>query len=201
MDGFPPLPGEVVRLIAIEAVRARSVKRAVRLRFVNRSWNREITEAMVESGILDNHQRVAYSCFWPKVLMHKIRLSDNLPSRKLRLIRRAAQRVVAFRTGKPDSENHESLQDYLWDICQLSPDASVVGPWYSYWFTPEEQMTPIHDSHEDFRETLLAAAAATNDLALVEELLPTMQDFPYLVYQNGDKEHQSVPLQTPDARQ
>lgn len=192
------MPGEIVRLIGIEAVRARGVKRAVRLRLVNGSWNREITEAIVESGILNGHQKVAESCLWPKLLMHKIRLGDNLPSRKLRLIYRAAQRVVAFRAGKSGSENPEALQAYLWDICQLSPEASVYGPRRMHgFFMPDEHVTPIHDSDDDFRETLLAVAAATNDLALVQELLPSMQDFPHLVYQNGRKQHMSVYFRRP----
>ncbi|KAK8132284.1 hypothetical protein PG999_000457 [Apiospora kogelbergensis] len=181
MDGFINMPPEIVRLIAIEAVKARRVNRAVRLRLVNRSWNREITEAMIESGILDGHPRVAYSCFWPRLLMHKLRRADNRASRELRLIRRVAQRVVAIRTAKPVSENHEAVQDCLWELCQLSPDANVSMLWYQGLFTPDKRMAPIRDSDEDFQETLLAAAAATNDVALVQKLYATIRDCPCLV--------------------
>lgn len=201
MDGFPNMPPEVLRLIAVEAVRVRGIKRAMRLRLVNRSWDREIIEATVESGLLDDHhETVSRSCFWPKFLMHQLRRSDNdRPSRELRLLRRVAQRVVAFRTGKLDNENHEAVQDYLWSLCQLPRAANVVAPFYPRVFAPDEQMVPIHDSDDDFRETLLAAAAATNDVALVRDLLPTVQDCPYLVYQNGENEHRSVHFRRPAA--
>lgn len=41
MDGFPLLLLEVSRQILFEAVQLRGLKRAVRLRFVSRSWDRE----------------------------------------------------------------------------------------------------------------------------------------------------------------
>ncbi|KAK7959232.1 uncharacterized protein PG986_004086 [Apiospora aurea] len=180
MDGFPIMPTEIDRLIAIEAVRL---------------WNREISDAIIESGILDNNQKVALSCFWPRFVMHKIRRGDKLPSREYGLIRRAAQRVVAFRTGEPESANSEALQEYLWEICQFSRHAQSLSLCWPVWFTPDIQMVhpdeiaPIRDSDEDFKQTILAAAAATNDLPLVRELLPTMQDRQGLVYQTGESRH------------
>ncbi|GKT58224.1 NACHT and ankyrin domain-containing protein [Colletotrichum tofieldiae] len=191
MDGFPPMPAEIVRLISIEAVRVRGAKRAVRLRLVNRSWNREVMEALFESGISDSFGSLG-PVFWPKHLMHKLRQRENLLSRPLRLIRRAAQHVVAFRSGEPNYENHDAVQEYLWEICQLSEDCNVLGPCWPSIFEVPEQMDPIQDSDEDFKQTLLAAAAATNDLALVRELLPLMQGCVHLIY--GRDRQESVQL-------
>ncbi|KAK8062840.1 hypothetical protein PG997_014937 [Apiospora hydei] len=125
----------------------------------------------------------------------KIRRGDKLPSRDYGLIRRAAQRVVAFRIGEPESANSEALQDYLREIYQFSRHAWSLSHYWPVWFTPDiqmipvEDMPPIRDSDEDFKQTLLAAAAATNDLALVRELLPTMQGRPDLVYQTRESRH------------
>ncbi|GJC87849.1 hypothetical protein ColLi_10687 [Colletotrichum liriopes] len=185
------MPAEIVRLISIEAVRVRGVKRAVRLRLVNRSWNREVMEALFESGISDSF-RAFSPVFWPKHLMHKLRQRENLLSRPLRLIRRTAQRVVAFRSGEPNYENHDAVQEYLWKICQLSHACNVLGPCWPSFFKVSEQMDPIQDSDEDFKQTLLAAAAATNDLALVRELLPLMQGCVHLIY--GRFRQESVQL-------
>jgi hypothetical protein len=72
MEGFPNLPVEVARLILNEAVRVRSLKRAVRLRFVSHMWNVEIMEAIIRCEILDNYHGQYLSVFWPQYLVHKI---------------------------------------------------------------------------------------------------------------------------------
>ncbi|KAK1978349.1 hypothetical protein LZ30DRAFT_729153 [Colletotrichum cereale] len=186
MDGFPPMPVEIVRLIFLEAVRARGLKRAVRLRFVNKSWDHEVIDAIVESGILDGLWHITDTVFWPKYFMQKLRQSENLSQRPLRLTRLAAQRVVAFRSGDPNFENHDATQEYLWELCRLPPGANPRGSWMPHWFDVPTQIDPIHESDDDFIETLLAAAAATNDVALVRELLPSVQGRPDLVYRYDD---------------
>lgn len=170
MDSLPPMPAEITRLITIAMVRVRTVARALRLGLVNRSWNREITPAIIESGIVDCHSLVETSCLWPSLLMHKLQSGRNLPSRPLRMIYRVAQRVVAFCTSKPAEHlenNDDAVRDYLWEICQLSPEmcGTYNKPRYAFWFSHDQYR--FHDTEDDFQATLIAAAAATNDLALV----------------------------------
>ena len=190
MDGFPTLPLEISRLILVEAVRLRGIKRAARLRFVSQSWNREITEAIFESGMLDGLGLLHLSPFWPKYLTYKIMRRDKPLSRALCIIRRVAERVLAFR-GQGNS-NVDALRQYVLEICQLSPHCNRCGPGYQSWFEVPEQMEAGRksiDDSEEFKEALLAAAAYTNDIALVRQLLPAMQEYPYLISQDGGYEH------------
>ncbi|KAK1969124.1 hypothetical protein LY78DRAFT_630543 [Colletotrichum sublineola] len=186
MGGFTSMPVEIIRLIFIEAVRVRGLKRAVRLRFVSKFWDREVTDAIVESGIINDRRCIENSFLWPKFFMQKLRQSDNLSSRPLRLIRRAAERVVAFRSGDPNFKSHEATQEYLWELCQLPPHSSKCGGWLPQWFDVPEKIDPVHESDDDFMATLLSAATITNDVALVRELLPSVQGRPTLIYQSYD---------------
>ncbi|KAH8665252.1 hypothetical protein BGZ60DRAFT_516492 [Tricladium varicosporioides] len=192
MDGFPALPVEIARLILIEAVRVRGIKRATRLRFVSQSWNREVTEAIFQSGILDGLDQLYVSPFWPNYVTNII-LRKGLPlSRSLRIIRQVAERVLAFRGG---SSSDDALRQYILEICQLSPRCNRCGS-HGRWLEVPEQieagMEIVEDFDEDFKETLLAAAACTNDIALVKQLLPVMQDCPYLIAQEGAHEHDLI---------
>lgn len=54
MDGFPSLPIELPRLILVEAVEGRGLKCATRLRFVCKSWNPEVLDAIIQSSIIDS---------------------------------------------------------------------------------------------------------------------------------------------------
>ena len=47
-------------------------------------------------------------------------------------------------------------------------------------------MDPIHNSELDSKQAMLAAAAITNDLAFLKELLPSFLDLAGLVYQNEE---------------
>ncbi|KAF4609458.1 hypothetical protein G7Y89_g15858 [Cudoniella acicularis] len=186
MDGFPTLSIEIVRLILIEAVRVRGVKRAARLRLVSRSWNREVTEAILQSGILDGLDNLFSSSFWPQYITNRTFRKEPL-SRSFRIIRQVAERVLVFRG---ESISDDALRQYVLDICQSFPShmglSSIINPRLE---APAEQrkagMEIIEDSDEDFKGTLLAAAACTNDIALVKHLLPAMQDCLYLIAQDG----------------
>ncbi|KAK8081082.1 hypothetical protein PG997_008900 [Apiospora hydei] len=181
MDGFPTLPIEVARMILIETVKARGLRRAARLRFVSRCWKREVTDAIIDSGVLDGHWELTLSPFWPEYLMRHLMRTHRPLSRALRLLRLAAECVVAFRrsgnTMDSSSDDHSAVRQYLWEICQTH---QRKRSWFThqslFLFLVSEPITPIHDTDEDFKLVLLAAASATNDVALVEQLLPTISE-------------------------
>ncbi|GKT92226.1 multiple ankyrin repeats single KH domain [Colletotrichum tofieldiae] len=190
MDGFPPVPAEITRLIAIEIVRARGIKRALRLRRVNRSWDHEIVEAIVESGILEENPKMKayWTPFKAKYVMHKLQQREGLLSRGLRIVRKAAQRLVALRTGKPESETQEEVQEVLWEFCKVTQDFCRVTA--DSWFEVPEEITPIDDSGEAFRGALVAGAVALNDLHLLQQVLPLVedQDSRHLIYMQKEME-------------
>ncbi|KAK8022733.1 hypothetical protein PG993_013500 [Apiospora rasikravindrae] len=201
MDGFAPsVPPELTRLIFLEAVKARGPKRAVRLRLVSRSWNLEATEALLESDIFDKWpMRNPVSPFWPKYLMRQLRRSESLLSRPLRILRQVAQRTVAFRTRTQETDHDtykQLVEEYLWEICQVDPRCTGLPYWLETPPLELEQMDPVQDSDLEFKQAMLAAAAATNDLAFVQELLPSFRDFPGLIYQNGEYHDEDYELQS-----
>ncbi|GKT50680.1 uncharacterized protein ColSpa_10861 [Colletotrichum spaethianum] len=184
------MPVEITRLIAIEIVRARGIKRALRLRRVNRSWDHEIVEAIVESGILEeNPKKKAYwTPFKAKYVMHKLQQREALLSRGLRILRKAAQRLVALRTGKPESETREEIQEVLWEFCKVTQD--FCRDTEDSWFEVPEEIETIDESGEAFRGTLVAGAVALNDLHLLRQVLPLVedQDSEHLIYMQTDME-------------
>ncbi|KAK7955737.1 uncharacterized protein PG986_004959 [Apiospora aurea] len=74
-------------------------------------------------------------------------------------------------------DGHDAVRQYLWEICQTH---QKKGSWFTHeslsLFLVSEPITPIHDTDEDFKLVLLAAASATNDVALVEQLLPAISE-------------------------
>ncbi|KAF6823568.1 NACHT and ankyrin domain-containing protein [Colletotrichum musicola] len=195
MDGACPLPLEIVRLILLEAVRARGMKRALRLRFVSRSWNHEVMQAIVESGIYDPDPRVHSwrNVLWPVLLMHKLGQADAMLSRPLRVIRRVARDIVTSRGGGDDNDeaavDPEALQACLWEISRQSVNANRF-PWHLEWFQQHQKPVPVLDSDDDYRMALIAGAIITNDLAIVKELLPSTDAC--LLYQTGWDEPEPV---------
>lgn len=201
MDGFPSsISPEVTRLIFLEAVKARGPKRAVRLRLVSRAWSREATVALLESDILDNQQmRISESPFWPHYLMRQLRRSENSFSRPLRILRQVAQRTVAFhtRTQETDDDTYKQLfEERLWSICQIDPRCTSIRYWLDAPSLELEPIDPIHDSDLDFKLSMLATAAATNDLAFVQALLTSSRDIPGLVFQNGEYNDEDYELKS-----
>ncbi|TDZ16076.1 hypothetical protein Cob_v010944 [Colletotrichum orbiculare MAFF 240422] len=176
MDGFTSLPAEVTRLIAISIVRARGIKRALRLRRVNRSWDHEMVEAIVESGILeeDPKNKAYWTPFKAKYVMHKLQQREDRLSRGLRILRKAAQRLVALRTGKPEAETREEVQQVLWEFCKVTQE--YFREIEASWFEVPKKIDPIDDSDEAFRGTLVAGAVALNDLHLLRRVLPLVED-------------------------
>lgn len=191
MDGFPSLPVEIARQILIEAVKARGIKRAFRLRFVSKSWDREAIDAIFQSGILDCEERLFISAFWPNYLTFTILRRRRPLSRALRIIRQVAEHVLAFRG---ESNSIDALGQCISQLCRLASECNRGGTNYAMCVKVPEQteasIDPIEDSDDDFLEALLAAAAGTNENALAKQLLLRMHDRLYLITQDGMHEHE-----------
>lgn len=207
MDGFPPsVPPEIIRLIFLHAVQARCLKRAMRLRLVSRSWNLEATEALLECDMSDNRpMRNPVLPFWPMYLMRQLRRreGEGMSSRPLRILRQVAQRIVAFRTRAQETDHDTSKQlveGYVWEICQVDPRCTRIPYWLDSPWRKLEHVEPIMDSDLEFKQAMLAAAAITNDIAFVQELLPSFRDFPGLIYQNGEYHDEDYELESAHPR-
>lgn len=192
MDGLRNIPPEITRRIAIEIVKVRGLQRALRLRFVNRSWDREVTAAVVESGILDGLDHVEDAFFWPQYYMHKLQRNQKLLSRPLRILWLVAERVAAFRSSERSPSTHQAIEDCLWEFCQLPQFHFGSGPLRRLIFQDINRMDRIHDTDDDFKETLVAAAASINDVVHLRKLLPTIQGRPDLIFQDGSNQHRLV---------
>ncbi|GKT65040.1 multiple ankyrin repeats single KH domain [Colletotrichum tofieldiae] len=126
--------------------------------------------------------------FKAKYVMHKLQQREGLLSRGLHIVRKAAQRLVALRTGKPESETQEEVQEVLWEFCKVTQDFCRVTA--DSWFEVPEEITPIDDSGEAFRGALVAGAVALNDLHLLQQVLPLVedQDSQRLIYMQTEME-------------
>ena len=136
------------------APHAGSSQGAVRLRLVSGSWKRKSTEAFLGLGILDNNQRLGDSHLWSATFIRKLQQRGSLLPQSLRIIRRVAQRIVAFRGGgETDLEvNQEKVDAFLWEISSLDPLCLRSMPWLSTTCSMPDPIAPIHDSDEDFKE-------------------------------------------------
>lgn len=184
MDGFPVLPIELSRLILVEAIKARGLKRAVRLRFVSRAWNLEAVQALFESGILDDTRHLDSAWFWPEYLVFRVMQKGKLLSRPLRIIRRVAERIREFR-GEGDS--HDVLRKYIFEIGLVTPkynrDIGVLRLLHDD--ISEAQEDPLDEDDEDFKQALLAAAVIVDDMDLMKQILCAVKDSTHLISQNS----------------
>jgi len=185
MEGFPILPIEISRLILLEAVKTRGLKRALRLRFVSRSWNREALEAIFESGILDAHVDLERALIWPKYLTYRVLRNGQPLCWQLRTLRRVAERVQAFRG---DDRSHDALRQCVFEMCQFIPKHNRDARPCRYWLKTPERDENINENDEIFKQTLLSAAVVVNDIDLVNEMILVLQDSPYLISADGSEE-------------
>ncbi|KAI2780778.1 hypothetical protein F4815DRAFT_445017 [Daldinia loculata] len=192
---FSTLPNELVQEILIAAVRVRvskcwfgtsSVERALRLRLVSRLWDTVTMYAMFQSGILnDPSMRFPYICrpFWSRYLTDKLMCTATPLTRPLLIIRQVAERILAFRGEDTWGEKLEEVIFEISKVCMNTNDH--YGGSYVTWTTPPSRnakmSTKITDRDEDFMQALLAAAAFTNEVKLVKELLPHFRQSPYLI--------------------
>ncbi|KAI1169500.1 hypothetical protein F4777DRAFT_596760 [Nemania sp. FL0916] len=194
------LPPEVVEQIIREAVKVRGLKRAGRLRYVSKSWNAMVLDAICLCGVMPVDAYKVENCSYLSYYAAKriMSSSQTLP-RPLQVIRQVAARIVSHRNkGSDDSNNYNALRDCVFDLCR-SCDANAVHldsnlngwvirdprPEYGRceWFDDGESIAlPIDEHDEQFRQALLAAAVWTNDVALVREILLSFRDYLYTPY-------------------
>lgn len=191
MDGFPSsIPPEVVRLLFVAAVKARSLKRAVRLRLVCRSWKREATEAILQSDMLGDCGRMTPDWpFWSRYLMRKLRQSPSQLSPTLEVLHQAAHRTVSFRApGTPPDNYRRLVEDCFWRICQLPCHLGTIN-WRPDRFEWNHSIIVPDWNWDVVKEAMLVVAAATNDVDLVLHLLPMLPDSPDHIYYTCEREN------------
>lgn len=181
---FAKLPDEIAYQILREAVRVRSTKRAQRLRCVSRAWKAAVDEAIVRDG--SGYDRAPY---WPQYTLHAaLRLGPRRPGRgewepkTLRHIRDVAERVARY--ARPDTYSEDVLKEYIVDISKMAQvgDARVIDravPQGDPWCIPTFRSGFSNAGERDNR-LLLAAAAWTNQVALVKELLQSWPFAPFV---------------------
>lgn len=171
------LPAEIVQQILLESVHIRGLKRALRLRLVNRYFADAALHAVFDSQILDEsdsyfpgedgqrgvcHRYVAYRV-----------LSATKPrSKNLNMILKVAQRLLRQRSDGTDAPE-EDLRQCVMEISRLPFLFSHGHKWKDY-MMPDgltDESLRIDGSSIEFNKALLTAAAFTNDLELVIQLV------------------------------
>ncbi|RYC63973.1 hypothetical protein CHU98_g2217 [Xylaria longipes] len=184
---FSALPPEIVCQIILHAVKVRGIKRAGRLRYVSKSWDAAVLDAICASGVLDGRERRC--SYLPLYLAQRVMGRPRTLSRPLRVIRQVAARIVSHRNkGRDDGDSHDAFRDCVLDLCR-SCDKSI-GCWRrcldDNWFVDAEPPTlPVDEHDKQFLQALLAAAAWTNEVALVHEILPFFHDCLHLISDSG----------------
>ncbi|KAI1745414.1 hypothetical protein F4680DRAFT_465380 [Xylaria scruposa] len=185
---FSTLPPEMVYQIILHAVKERGIKRAGRLRYVSKSWDATVLDAICVSGVLDAiyvsrvwDRRVIPNC--PYISRYFAQRIMGRPQTlcTLRIIRQVAARIISHRNkGRDDGDSYDALRDCVFDLCRLWIE--FKSPCLDYWFRCEKSLTqPFDENDERFLQALLAAAAWTNEVALVHELLPFFRDSPHMI--------------------
>jgi hypothetical protein len=178
MDVFPTLPVEIARMIVLEAVQTRGLKRAARLRFVNRRWNTEVVEAIFKWGILDSGNGICSSPFWPQYLAYKIFSNEAPRFRRLCVIREVAKRVLMSR-GEPASV--DAMKQCISQFAINGGGWRWDDSWSAFVGERVEDDIVIHDNDSDFKRALLVGAIIANDIALVKHQLSYMRDSVHLL--------------------
>ncbi|KAK7952954.1 hypothetical protein PG988_013648 [Apiospora saccharicola] len=112
---FSELPPEIIHEILIACVRARHIRRALRLRQVSRAWDAGVVAAVFASGVLDVEP---YDIFieWPRYLAY--RTTGSAARRKgwprpLRVLRRVAEYLVTRRDGSGGEPRDDAVDDCI----------------------------------------------------------------------------------------
>ncbi|KAF2964666.1 hypothetical protein GQX73_g8891 [Xylaria multiplex] len=184
---FSALPPEIVRHIILHAVKVRGIKRAGRLRYVSKSWDAAVMDAICASGVLEGHER--HCSYLPRYFAQRVMGRTRTLPRPLCIIRQVAARIVSHRNkGRDGGDNYDGFRDCVLDLCQSCDE--LIGHRHMYlkddWFIDAESpILPVDEHDKQFRQALLAAAAWTNEVALVHEILPFFRDCLYLISPSG----------------
>ncbi|KAK7918037.1 hypothetical protein PG985_009911 [Apiospora marii] len=190
---FTKLPNEIIYHILREAVHVRGTKRAQRLRFVSRAWKAAVDVANIQLGeFVKSTPGYDRAPFWQEYTLRAAlhlgpRLGPEELSRgkrepkTLRLIREAAERIARY--AHPDTYSEDLLDGYIVEITKmgqnLRKDSYVGGPPGDSW----SMLSSFGNKERRYYRLLLAAAAWTNQVGLVKELVqswPLVPDDPGL---------------------
>lgn len=187
---FSELPPEIIHEILIACVRARHIRRALRLRHVSRAWDVAVVRAVFASGVLDDDP---YCVFveWPRYIAH--RATGSAARRKgwprpVFVLRRAAERLVALRDdGSGGDPSNDAVDDCIGELCATMRPGCAFELSSGFEVSAEDSHQldagPIDDDDDQVLQTLLCVAAARNDVALVRDLLERIHGRPKLVYE------------------
>ncbi|KAI8623055.1 hypothetical protein F5Y19DRAFT_468804 [Xylariaceae sp. FL1651] len=140
---FSALPPEIVFHIILRAVKVRGIKRAGRLRFVSKSWDAAVLDAICTSRVMNGQER-RYS-YLPRYFTQRIMGRPRTLSRPLRVIRQIAARIVSHRNpGRGDGDSYEAFRDCVRDLCRSC--SKSIGhrniklniDWFIDWFIDVE---------------------------------------------------------------
>ncbi|KAF2189524.1 ankyrin [Zopfia rhizophila CBS 207.26] len=152
------LPSEIFREILMRAVQVRELKRALRLRLVNKLFSTELTRALSAAKLLDEIDVKVYRIPLAGSYLALRTLEERTTAYPmLNRIREVAERLAAEDKGPLE------FRDYV--VC-LASQAARGDVSMSALFHKEASI------EEELEFDLLAAAVVTNHLSLVESLTP-----------------------------
>ncbi|KAI1258864.1 hypothetical protein F5Y18DRAFT_443960 [Xylariaceae sp. FL1019] len=174
---LPVLPQEIVDEIILHSVSVRGVKRALRLRFVSKSWDAAVLYALCTSGVfVGPYHALSFNCsfvsfYFTKLIMSRLHTS----SRTLGIIERIARRIVSHRTtGNADGNNYDAVRDCVFNLCQIWDGPSGMNQ--ARFALLEDEVLSDDKRDEQFNHALLAGAVWTGETALAHEILPFFND-------------------------
>ncbi|KAH9890779.1 hypothetical protein F4778DRAFT_752211 [Xylariomycetidae sp. FL2044] len=190
------LPNEIRLIIFTIAVKERGIRRATRLRLVSRAWDGYVTEAIFSSGILDSSNAKLGGEYRRRYLTWRIMHRPQTLSRPLCIIRKVGVALATWRglyrpameNGNKDEKDRarKAIEDCVYEISNIPhrPDHMVISipplAWHNITrinntnvhtdptsHTDPIHTDPIHDGDPHYLQALLAAAAWTNEIALI----------------------------------
>ncbi|KAF2112742.1 ankyrin repeat-containing domain protein [Lophiotrema nucula] len=163
-NGFLPcFPLEIWRLVLVEAVCCRGLKRALRLRLVNKLFSAEVIEALSTCQMMDDVQLGIGHCPLMSTYFERRALSERMDNPGFTAIQHIAH-LMSSQAGSCTREklSYRHYANALFRLaCRVLP--SNAPQWY---FRPI-----ISRSKRDNNNDTLAAAAGLNKLDLVKELV------------------------------
>ncbi|CAO2648638.1 Nn.00g079050.m01.CDS01 [Neocucurbitaria sp. VM-36] len=171
------LPAEILREILVRAVTVRGLKRALRLRLVNRLFSQEITQALLASSIPDEYIAIneietsrwpgrsrwsetsrepEYHAFWQAYLTNRVMSQRGPLLPLLKFVHKVAEHLCKA-TGDRDVGN---LRNYVHNLC-----------YWAYQMLKGTRSPRSEPPHWDQPHFLLRAAIITGCSAVVEHVL------------------------------
>lgn len=174
---FSDLPHEIVHEILVLAVKLRGIKRALRLRLVNKYFLDATERAIFDSGILDTVDQCRRinrgKEFWQRYLAYRALHGTKSLSYYLRTIRQASECILRHREGLKGAEfTEEELRECVMEISYLPFLNLHFEHHFAEYLSPEfATACKIDEDSVQFKKALLSAAAATSEVELVQRLV------------------------------